>query len=170
MRCPTCTTQMGKKTGAHQYKECGLDNVWLKDWPMFTCPSCKLDLPLLPNPDIIGPMITSVLVREKARLDGDSIVFLRKSMGLKATELAQVLGVNRVSVSRWENDDQEIDPFYDIKLRLEAIDRILPKHERREAREAVGFVHQCTYTHDLAMGDSPITVPVPCEEAALATA
>lgn len=162
MLCPNCTAQMGKKNGAYQYKECGLDNIWLKDWPTLVCPECKISMPLLPNSDLIVPMITSVLIRERGRLDGDSIVFLRKAMGLKATALAQILGVDRVSVSRWENNKQEIDGFLDIKLRMTAIDQILPMPERQEARDAVSLVLQHTYTHTVSMGE--LTIDVPCNE------
>lgn len=166
MRCPNCTTQMGNKHGTYQYKESGLDNIWLKDWPMLYCPECKLCMPVLPGSDVTTKLIASELVREKGRLDGDSIVFLRKSMALKAAELAQMLGVDRVTVSRWENNKQEIDPYFDFKLRMSAIDQILPAAKRREAKEAVGGVLQHSYTPNIAMCD--VTINVPAQEAAFA--
>jgi DNA-binding XRE family transcriptional regulator len=159
---------MGKSTGRYQYRECGLDNVWLEDWDMLVCPNCNTKMPVLPDADQIAELITAVLVREKGRLDGDSIVFLRKSMGLKATDLAQVLGVDRVSISRWENEKVVIDPWLDFKLRMEAIDRILPVSEQREAREEVTIMFYRSYTPAVPMRDLTINVPPVDEIAAYA--
>ena len=144
MDCPKCKYQMGKKHDRYQYRESGLDNVWLENWPMFVCPKCKTKLPLLPDPEETAKTITRELVLEKGRLDGDSIVFLRKTMGLTAGALATMLGVDRVTVSRWENNKQQIEGLYDFRLRLQAIDQILPLRLRPELRATVGLILQHT--------------------------
>ncbi|HEY2497735.1 MAG TPA: type II TA system antitoxin MqsA family protein [Candidatus Angelobacter sp.] len=162
MNCPKCNEEMGKKNGRYQYRESGLDNIWLEDWPMFVCHRCDVKMPLLPDATEAAQWITNGLVREKGRLDGDSIVFLRKAMGLKASELAQILGVDRVTVSRWENDKAEVDAYLDFKLRMEAVDRILPATIRRGVRTAIGMVLQHTYAHEVPMRD--LTINVPSEE------
>lgn len=159
MLCPNCKTEMGKVFGRHQYRECGLDNVWLENWPTFVCSGCSARMPILPDAELAVRCITRVLVCEEPRLDGDSILFLRKAMRLKAANLAYVLGVNRVEVSRWENDKVAIDPYNDFKLRLEAIDRVLPPDERREARDEVVNIMQHAYKRELVVSDEQISVP-----------
>ncbi len=159
MRCPTCATEMGKKHAAYQYKESGLENIWLEDCLMYLCPTCNITMPMLPSSDLTTKAITLGLVRQKGRLDGDSIVFLRKSMGLKAAELADVLGVDRVTVSRWENNKQEIEAFYDFRLRMAAIDRILPVQNRKDALLTVARILQNSYIHAEAISNSKICVP-----------
>lgn len=159
MQCPKCKHEMGKKHGRYQYRESGLDNVWLEDWPMFVCPNCKTKLPLLPDPEETAKTITRDLVLEKGRLDGDSIVFLRKAMGLTAEALAAMLGVERGTVSRWENNKQKIEGLYDFRLRLQAIDQILPKRVRAELRANVSLILQHTYSHETPVGELTIQVP-----------
>lgn len=50
------------------------------------------------------------LVEHGART-GDSLRWLRKTLGMKAIELAEVLGVTAETISRWENDRLEVDPI-----------------------------------------------------------
>lgn len=159
MRCPKCKSEMEKITGSYQYRESGLDNITLEDWPMLACSSCHIRLPLMPDPHVVAEIITGALVRQRARLNGDSIVFIRKAMGQTATGLANILGVARGSVSRWENEKAEIEPFYDFKLRMEAIDQVLPVRERRAAREEIAQLFQRQYRPDLSVSDEKITVP-----------
>src|SRR5258708_28550433 len=140
MLCVKCKIEMGKTLGRYQYRECGLDNIWLENRPLYVCQSCDSRVPLMPDADLAATRIADQLVRQEARLDGDSILFLRKAMRLKASELALILGVHRVEVSRWENDRVAIDAIYDFRVRLEAIDRILPVNVRHEARDEVTLI------------------------------
>jgi DNA-binding transcriptional regulator YiaG len=151
MKCPTCKEEMGKKIGKYQYRECGLDDVWLTDCDMYVCPKCHLRMPILPGVSQMKRGITRELVLAHGRLSGDEIVYLRKAIGLKAADLAETLNVNRVTLSRWENDYQPIDGFADFKLRMEAVDRILPD-ERASLRDKVALVMQRGYKPEQTAG------------------
>lgn len=48
-------------------------------------------------------LIAESILLKPANLDGAEIRFLRKNLHLKINEFAQLLGVDRVTVSRWEN-------------------------------------------------------------------
>jgi transcriptional regulator with XRE-family HTH domain len=148
MRCPKCKTEdMGLTRGRYQYRESGLDYVWLVDWPIYTCTKCNVEMPTLPDTELVAMNVTRALVRQGTPLNGDEIVYLRKAMGLKVIELADALGVSRVTTSRWENNKTSIEPYYDFKLRMEAVDRLLP-HERRAMREEVSSLLQRNYRLD----------------------
>jgi len=72
------------------------------------------------------------------RLFGQSrILFLRKAMRLKATELANLLKTSRQEISRWENDHTDISSHYDARLRKLAIDRLLPEEKKDETHRSV---------------------------------
>ena len=170
MRCPSCRTdEMALTRGRYQYRESGLDNVWLVDWPIYVCSKCNVRMPTLPEVESLKMHITRHLVRELTPLEGDEIVYLRKAMGLKVAELADALRVSRVTISRWENNKTDIDPYYDFKLRMEAIDRILPD-ERRTMREEVSSLLQRNYRPEEPRQATPIDVTPTPTAAALQTA
>src|SRR6266852_2141205 len=149
MFCPNCKAEMGKAFGRHQYRECGLDNVWLVNWETYVCPGCDMRLPVLPDVEKITATIVDALVRQEARLDGDAILFFRKGMQLTAVALAHILGVNRVEISRWENNKVDIDPYLDFKLRLEAIERLLPSDQQHDAKEEVMLIMHRAYKRNI---------------------
>lgn len=159
MRCTQCSSQMRETTGRYQYRECGLDNVWLEDWPMFVCGECRLTLPLLPNAEDAVRLVTRSLVRQPGRLDGDTVLFLRKALGLKSGELGHLLKVTRITISRWENNANPIDGLCDLRLRLEAIDRLFPPLIRRKIAEELLALFQHEYTSDITISSNEIAVP-----------
>lgn len=159
MLCPRCQVEMRETIGRYQYRECGLDNVFLEDWPMFVCGGCELKLPRLPDAESLVAPITRYLVVQPGRLDGDTILFLRKAMALTSAEFAAVLRVERVTVSRWENNKSNIDGLSDLRLRLEAIDRLLPPTMRKEILETLVPVFQHQYTTEIMISQKEIVVP-----------
>jgi DNA-binding transcriptional regulator YiaG len=160
MLCPKCSSQMRKTVGRYQYRECGLDNVWLQNWTMFVC-GCGLQLPLLPNAEEVASHVTRSLVVQSGRLDGDAILFLRKAMNLKSSELAAMLKVDRITVSRWENNKSNIEGLTDLRLRLDAIDRLLPISARREVAAELLPMFRYQYTANIAISENEIVVPKP---------
>src|SRR5205085_6028630 len=126
MQCPKCNEDMERIQGRYHFVECGLENVYLDRWPIDICVMCGIQMPIGPDPFIFTKVLVKQLVRQKGRLNGESILFLRKAMGLKATELANLLRTSRQEISRWENDRIDISSDYDARLRRLAIDRLLP--------------------------------------------
>jgi DNA-binding transcriptional regulator YiaG len=165
MFCPKCKVAMGSTRFDYQYRECGLDNVWLKNWEAYICPECNLRLPVLHDARQMVVIIAHAIVTQEARLDGEAVLFLRKALQLKAEELAHILGVHRVEVSRWENNKAVIDPYQDFKLRLEVVDRVIPPSKRRSSREAVTLILQRAYNRNVSATAQPINVPQEAEVA-----
>jgi transcriptional regulator with XRE-family HTH domain len=152
MFCPTCGNKTGKTTGMYHYHESGLDYVWLKDWPMYSCVKCKLELPLLPSAAVLDKLIAWAIISFAVTLDGDAISFLRKAMGLKAVALAEILGVTRVEVSRWENGHASINRQNEFMLRMEATRRILPRHLQSTAKQKISEVFMRPLCQESAEG------------------
>jgi transcriptional regulator with XRE-family HTH domain len=160
MKCLKCKRKMEMKRELYHYRESGLNNIWLKNWPMLVCSKCQTKLPLLPDPDKTAQEITRALVSQTGRLDGDSIVFLRKAMRLTTEALAKLLGVDRVTVSRWENNKRNIEFGSDLRLRYYAMNRILPEHVLTETRNAFDEILASTYHPEIAIGDMKIHVAI----------
>lgn len=137
MNCPTCSSPMVRGLASIEYEACGLPDVWLDNWPVHTCPHCRIEVPELPNAEATAREITCRLVLRRSKLDADAILFIRKTLHLTAQALADLLGTGRVEVSRWENGRVQISPHVEYRLRLLAIDRITPPETRSAAKGAV---------------------------------
>lgn len=107
---------MKKKTGRHHYVESGLPNVFLEGINIYYC-SCGAREPGIPCIEPLHKLIAEIIVEKSPRLTGPEIRFLRGQLELKANELAKILGVSKVTVSRWENDKVKIDKSYDHMIR-----------------------------------------------------
>jgi putative zinc finger/helix-turn-helix YgiT family protein len=143
--CPNCNTEkMEKRFGDYHFTECGLDDVYLKDWTLYKCGNCAAEMPLLPDPDDFTAWLAEQLVRQESRLNGNEIFFLRKALGLTGAQLAERLGVQRVEVSRWENNRQPISFHADFQLRMEVAERLLTPEHVAEVTQALRH-----YTKDL---------------------
>ena len=117
MKCPECGQIMKRWVRDHRYVESGLSNVILKKIPVYECP-CGNEIAEIPAIERLHQKIAEILFRKPALLTGEEIRFLRKEMELKAVELAHLLGVNKVTVSRWENSATHIGVISDRLIRL----------------------------------------------------
>jgi Helix-turn-helix. len=150
--CPNCKAEkMEKRFGDYHFTECGLDNVYLKEWLLYKCANCNAEMPLLPDPDDFTAWLAEQLVRQESRLKGNEIFFLRKALDLTGAKLAERLGVQRVEVSRWENDRQPISFHADFQLRMEVAERLLTAEHVAEVMQALR-----RYTKDAR--ETPITI------------
>ncbi|MDH3975444.1 MAG: type II toxin-antitoxin system MqsA family antitoxin [Deltaproteobacteria bacterium] len=117
MRCPNCEKELSKTKRDYHYIESGLDKVILKGINVYTC-SCGEEMPEIPNIEGLHKTIAMALIHKNTLLTGQGIKFLRKAMDLKAVELAQLMGVDKVTISRWENNKAEISNANDHLLRM----------------------------------------------------
>lgn len=117
MRCPDCGREMTRRLGEHLYIESGLDNVRLSDVELWSCEcgATAVGIPAVPE---LHTMIGQHLLRKPALLSGAEIRFLRKNMGYSSKGFAELLGIDKATVSRWENDKQAPDRPTDRLIRL----------------------------------------------------
>ena len=117
MICPKCNSKTVVVKGKHHYTECGLDNVFLEGVNIYKC-SCGEKLVSIPAMPQLHGLIGLHLLKKKSLLNGKEIRFLRKNMGLTATKLSGIIGVDNATMSRWENNNQLIDKSHDRLIRL----------------------------------------------------
>lgn len=117
--CPICKNRKPMKCEeiTHHYQESGLDFVYLKGIKRFTC-ECGESIISIPAITKLHQMIGRILTQKDSLLSGQEIRFIRKNMKMQAKELAAILGVDKSTISRWENSKQDIDKSYDRLLRL----------------------------------------------------
>lgn len=102
----------------YHYVECGLDNVYLHGINQYRCPRCGEDGPEIPKVEELHLFIGKNIVCQEAQLTGPEIRFLRKELGLKSKEMANILSVAPETYSKWENSRGDISEVYDMQLRL----------------------------------------------------
>ncbi len=72
------------------------------------CPSCDYSTVHGPAAVRFELLVAAELVKRGHR-SGASFKFMRKALGMKATEIAEVFNVAPETVSRWENGQREVD-------------------------------------------------------------
>lgn len=118
MKCPNCgSAKMIQEKADYQYTESGLQNVVIVGIKIHKCNECKEILPEIPHIKELHMNIARALLYKKGLLDGEEIRFLRKELRLKSGELADLLGVDKANLSKWEKSEKEISPSSDRLLR-----------------------------------------------------
>lgn len=117
MRCPNCNSETVCTKEKYQYTECGLDHVFLESVDVCKC-TCGEKLVIIPAMPELHSLIGFALIKKRALLNGQEIRFLRKNMGLTATKLSKIIGVDNATISRWENGKQAITEPNDRLLKL----------------------------------------------------
>jgi len=100
------------------------------------------------------------------RLSAPEIKFLRKNIYLKIQEFAQIIGVNRVTVSRWENEHSKPTASEDRLIRMvyaqyanvdESVEKRLREMFREEISEKIAkFTFACNVYPKLSCIAQPI--------------
>lgn len=103
MKCAQCGKTMEMRRGTHHYVESGLKNIVLVGVPVYHCSSCKENEVEIPCTEELHLTIAFLLALKPVGLNGDEARYLRKHLGYTAEDLAEIMGVKRVTVSRWEN-------------------------------------------------------------------
>src|SRR5208337_4148984 len=142
MKCPSCQQMRQTHEGEYHYTECGLPNVWLRSVEVFEC-DCGEKFAFIPCIEELHKLIGKTLIGKDEQLSGSEIRFLRKHMMSKSKDFAKELGVNNVTVSRWEKRDSQpsesvdrlIRLVYAIKMALSKTDRTLVIEKFRKLRK-----------------------------------
>ncbi len=124
MLCPACGNKLKKNIKDYRYIESGLDNIILKGINVYECPECGESMAGIRNVEGLHKAIAMSLIKKSGLLNGREVRFLRKEMGLNAKRFAALLGVDPVSVSRWENQKTDIGITNDKLIRMLFIQRI----------------------------------------------
>ena len=120
MKCDVC--HKGeikiKRQQNYHYIECGLDNVYLLNLEFRACNNCGTKIPRLTRMPELHATIARAIALQPCPLRGQDIRFLRKQLGFSAREWAKFLRTDASTLSRWENDQQEIGTQSDSLIRL----------------------------------------------------
>jgi putative zinc finger/helix-turn-helix YgiT family protein len=96
----------------------GLPNVYLVGIKYNVCKDCGEQAADIPAIKQLMKVIARAIVENEAQLTGPEIRFLRKRLGRKSSEFAQLVGVTTEQVSRWENEHNPPERSADKLIRV----------------------------------------------------
>jgi putative zinc finger/helix-turn-helix YgiT family protein len=117
INCPNCGKRQETISTDYNYAESGLENVCLKNVEVLNC-SCGENFAFIKNSSDLDNTIAKQLLIQNKQLTGKEIRFLRKNLGLKSKDFAEFLGVDNVTVSRWERGEERPHLTTDKFIRL----------------------------------------------------
>lgn len=120
MECPSCDSKksMKSETIVHKFKESGLDNVILHGVKQYRCSQCGEVLFDFGDVNQLNRLIVDTLLRKKDLLTGQEIRFLRTYIGYSSEMFARILGLDKTSLSRIENNRAKVSNQVNMTVRL----------------------------------------------------
>src|SRR5262245_6620865 len=94
--------------------------VTLLNIEVVRCAKCG-DSPILFRAARIHRRIAMQVIRKRYRLTGAEVRFLRKFVQMKGEDFAKLLHVDRTTLSKWENDEDQVGEQSDRLIRAIAL-------------------------------------------------
>lgn len=120
IRCSVCdkgTLKPGRVKDHDFSADAGLEGVTLAQAPALVCSACGAVALEGETIEAALAELTRVIVREGDELRPREAAFLRAELGMKQAELAERLGVTRVTVARWETGEEPLGRVQSLALR-----------------------------------------------------
>lgn len=119
MRCDECGGPAAtERNVVRRYEIGGLPHVELHGVEVTRCAACGLEAIGIPRIAELHRALAHHFVQQHRMLASVEIRFLRKHVGLSGAEFAQMMGVARETVSRWESGANPMGAVADRLLRL----------------------------------------------------
>lgn len=107
----------------YHYTECGLDNVMIEGLDVVNDHAGE-ETVVIPAIGLLHQVIAEGIVSLPTKMSGRELRFLRTEMGMTQAQLAEVLKVTLLTVSRWEREENPIQDAAEMLVRLMAIERL----------------------------------------------
>src|SRR5947209_19271239 len=103
-----CTRQkrehLGTDSRPYHFLDSGLPNVYLVGVKYWACGECKSQWAEIPAPDKLMNVIADAIVMKPGILTGAEIRFLRKRVGKRASDFAQLINKTPEHLSKLETE------------------------------------------------------------------
>ena len=115
LKCSLCGADANIVRGSYEF-DCGLDVV-LQGIELVHCTACDNADPIIPQMGGLMCSIALAVVEKPYGMTGRELRFLRTYMGATGVELSQLLGIDKTTLSKWENGKQLIGEQSDRLIR-----------------------------------------------------
>ncbi len=129
MKCYECgKAEMEVLQGIHEYEVAGLPYpVVLVGVPIERCSACGEETVTIPDPEGLHRLLALNIVEADRPLLPEEVRFLRKLLDKSAEDMANVMGVDAKTLSRWENGKQKMGKVAERLLRLLIHQKLAPE-------------------------------------------
>ena len=135
---------MKAKSTIHKYIESGLHNITLHGVIQHHCNDCGEIYYDYGDVNQLNNTIAGTLLRKKHNLNGKEIRFLRTYVGYSSEMFARILGLDKTSLSRIENDRVKVSNQVNMTVRFvtggKLTDRDYDLHDLFLAVEAEDYI------------------------------
>ena len=123
MKCPDCNQPMTVAHENYGYAASGLPYVTLVGVEVRRCAACGEHEVVIPKIELLHRAMAMAVIEKRTRLTAAEVRFLRKYLGWSGVDFARHMGVTPESVSRWENEREQMTAVADRLLRLMVVTR-----------------------------------------------
>lgn len=102
----------------YHFLDSGLPNVYLAGVKYWTCDECKSQWAEIPAPEQLMNVIAESIVLKPGLLSGSEIKFLRKRVGKRAADFAELISKTPEHFSKLETESLKLQPATDKLIRL----------------------------------------------------
>lgn len=108
---------------SYRYTECGLDNVYIHGVSIVTDDAGE-EVYCIRNIGSLHKAIAHAIIVQTSGMSGKDLKFLRTEMGYTQEQIADVLSITRLTVSRWERGETPIDVASETVIRMLAAEKL----------------------------------------------
>jgi DNA-binding transcriptional regulator YiaG len=120
--CAECGKELRVVTGNYRFDEVGVP-VLLQNVPIAQCKECGITEPIVADLNGLMNTIAFAVVGKPCKLTGHDVRFLRKYIGVSADEFSELVKVQPETLSRWENNQQDIGKNSDRLIRFVVVSK-----------------------------------------------
>lgn len=118
MYCAICGSEnINESKETIQAEEFGIPTVTFQNAVITTCNDCGEETVQIPNHSLVMQQIREKICMLSRTITGEEFIFLRMGLKKDGQEIAKILKVSNVSVSRWENNSIPVNDMVDRHLR-----------------------------------------------------
>ncbi|MGH9639209.1 MAG: hypothetical protein ACRD3Y_04055 [Bryobacteraceae bacterium] len=116
-KCGSCGKRSKVRKGNFRYDEIGAP-ILLKNLQISECTACGMREPILRDKKRLMDAIAFAVAGQPWKLRGSDVRFLRKYLGMTGLAFGKLVQVEPETLSRWENDQQDIGKNTDRLVRF----------------------------------------------------
>jgi len=120
--CESCGKKVKSKRGNYRYDQIGAP-VLLKGVQIAECAKCGTREPVLRDKKRLMDTIAFAVASQPWKLRGADVRFLRKYSGMTGGAFGKLVQVEPETLSRWENDQQDIGKNSDRLVRFVVVSK-----------------------------------------------